>query len=236
MTIDVAPSRARSRQAAGYDFVKGWGSRETPSLVANSSDQHVRIPGNMKPHSVAVHPVADACGWPSAGAARSRATLRIEGTVQHAHPECGNGVTWSLELRRGGDAAAARGGRGAGRQGRRRSGRSRTCRCRPGDLVSLLIGPRDGNHSCDLTAVDLTLTGDGKTRGTWPPTSRPTCWPAIRTPTASATPASGTSTPSRTSGGDTDAVIPAGSLLARWQAAATAGERQRLARAGRGRC
>ncbi len=29
---------------------------------------------------------------------------------------------------------------------------------KPGDLVALVIGPRDGNHSCDLTAVDLTLT------------------------------------------------------------------------------
>ena len=32
----------------------------------------------------------------------------------------------------------------------------------PGDLVSILIGPRDGNHACDLTAVDLTLTGGGR--------------------------------------------------------------------------
>ena len=33
-----------------------------------------------------------------------------------------------------------------------------------GDLVSLVIGPRDGNHSCDLTRIDLTLisTSDEK--------------------------------------------------------------------------
>ena len=84
----------------GYDFVNGWGSNETPLLVANSSDQHVRIPGNMKPHSVAVHPsptLRAAVGWRSPVAA----TMRVEGPVTHAHPECGNGVTWSLELRRG---------------------------------------------------------------------------------------------------------------------------------------
>src|SRR5256885_4812134 len=28
-------------------------------------------------------------------------SLRVDGVVQHAHPECGNGVTWALELRRG---------------------------------------------------------------------------------------------------------------------------------------
>ena len=41
---------------------------DTPQLVANSSDQHVRIPGNMKPHSVAVHPspkLQAAVGWRS---------------------------------------------------------------------------------------------------------------------------------------------------------------------------
>ena len=32
----------------------------------------------------------------------------------------------------------------------------------PGDLVSLLIGPRDGNHACDLTAVDITMAGGGR--------------------------------------------------------------------------
>ena len=29
--------------------------------------------------------------------------------------------------------------------------------------MSVVIGPRDGNHACDLTAVDLTITADGKT-------------------------------------------------------------------------
>ena len=86
--------------ASGYDFVKAGAVIETPLLLANSSDQHVRIPGNMKPHGVAVHPsptLRAAVGWRSPLTAK----LRIEGDVTHAHPECGNGVTWSLELRRG---------------------------------------------------------------------------------------------------------------------------------------
>ncbi|HSH15678.1 MAG TPA: DUF1587 domain-containing protein, partial [Verrucomicrobiae bacterium] len=84
----------------GYAFIAGWGSSGTPNLTANSSDQQVRIPGNMKPQSVAVHPspqLATAVGWRSPVAAR----VRVTATVQHAHPECGNGVTWSLEVRRG---------------------------------------------------------------------------------------------------------------------------------------
>ena len=92
--------KSRIENSSGYDFVKGWGSPDLPIVVANSSDQHVRIPGNMNPHSVAMHPTPTlrvAAGWTSPSAA----VLQIEGRVQHAHPECGNGVTWSLELRRG---------------------------------------------------------------------------------------------------------------------------------------
>ena len=95
-----------------------------------------------------------------------------------------------------------------------------------GDLVSLLIGPRDGNHACDLTAVELKLTsaGDGgRTVESGATMSRPTCSPAIRTPIDWAMPASGIFTPSRTrTATGTAPVIPAGSLLARWQAAESA--------------
>ena len=65
-------------KASGYDFVNGWGSGETPNVVANSSDQHVRIPGNLKPHSVAMHPSPSlrvAAGWKSPVSA----VLRVEG-------------------------------------------------------------------------------------------------------------------------------------------------------------
>jgi transposase-like protein len=51
-----------TQSASNYDFIKGWNSSELPNLLANSSDQHVRIPGNMKPHSVAVHPSAQQNG------------------------------------------------------------------------------------------------------------------------------------------------------------------------------
>ena len=69
--------------AANYDFVKGWGTNETPLLLANSSDQHVRIPGNMKPHGVCVHPSPTlnvAIGWKSPVAG----VMRIEAQVTHA--------------------------------------------------------------------------------------------------------------------------------------------------------
>src|SRR5207247_784500 len=92
-------------------------------------------------------------GWRSPVAA----TMRVEATVQHAHPECGNGVTWSLEFRRGNTRQRLAAGTAQGPK-EIKIGPLESLAVKPGDLVSLLIGPRDGNHACDLTAVDLTLT------------------------------------------------------------------------------
>ena len=143
-------------RALGYDFVKGWGDPSTPMLFANSSDQHVRIPGNMKPHGVTVHPaptLQTAVGWRSP----VKAIVKIDAKIQHAHPECGNGVTWSLELRRGTTRQRLANGVAHG---------ANVVTAKPienlsiqvGDVVSLLIGPRNRDHGCDLTAIDLTVT------------------------------------------------------------------------------
>lgn len=223
--------KTKLAKSSGYDFVNGWGSDATPLLVANSSDQHVRIPGNMKPHGVAVHPsptLNAAVGWASPVAA----TLRIEGKVQHAHPECGNGVTWSLELRRG----ATRQKLAAGvSQGAKEVpfGPIEKVTVQPGDLVSLLIGPRDGNHSCDLTAVDLTLTSIGDGSKVWDLARDVSPDVHAANPHADRLGNEGVwhfyTEP--TTGGVTGAVIPAGSLLAQWQSAATTEEKQKLATA-----
>ncbi len=80
--------------------------------------------------------------------------------MTHAHPECGNGVTWALELRRG--ATRQRLASGVSQGSKEVSvGPIENLAVQTGDLVSLVIGPRDGNHSCDLTAIDLKLTSDG---------------------------------------------------------------------------
>ncbi len=215
---------------SGYDFIQGWGSEATPLLRANSSDQHVRIPGNMKPHSVAMHPSPThraAVGWrsPMAG------TVRIEGTVTHAHPECGNGVTWSLELRRG--AKRQRLAAGTSQGGKPVAvGPVEKLLVRPGDIVSLLVGPRDGNHACDMTAIDLAIAADGDRRWNLAEDVSPNVlagnphadrlgnegiWHFYAEPEKDGVP----SGPS----------VPAGSLLARWQAADSIDERRQLATA-----
>jgi len=109
-----------------YAFISGWTGDNDLSILANSSDGRVRIPGTMEPHSIATHPAPDRASviaWKSPGTmepqsiathpAPDRASviawkspvatdkLTISGKVMHAHPECGNGITWALEVRRG---------------------------------------------------------------------------------------------------------------------------------------
>lgn len=215
--------------SAGYAFINGWGSDATPLIIANSSDQHVRVPGNMKPHSVAVHPsptLQAAVGWRSPVSA----TMRVEAKVQHAHPECGNGVVWSLELRRG--ATRQRLGSGIAHGAKEVVLEPiEKLIVQPEDVVSLLIGPRDGNHSCDLTAVDLKLTVAGDGGKSWdlaqdvssnvqdanPHSDRfgnQDVWHFYTEPMT---------------GVELKAVIPPGSLLAKWQTTEQPDEKQKLA-------
>ena len=217
-------------RAGGHSFINGWGRSELPQLLTNASDQTVRIPGLMKPRGVAVHPSPTdraVVGWQSPVSA----SVRVAAAAKHAHPECGNGVTWTLELRRG----ATRQRLGAGTaQG------SKEARCepiepleiQPGDVLTLAIGPRDGNHACDLTAVDLRIAEVGASGSNWdlaadvagdvlagnPHADRlghPGVWHFCEEPDR----ASGVASPA----------IPAGSILARWQAAPTADEKHRIA-------
>ena len=206
--------------------MNGWGSGETPNVIANSSDQHVRVPGNLKPHSVAMHPSPSlrvASGWMSPVST----VVAVKGRVQHAHPECGNGVTWSLELRRGAVRQVLAAGVAQGAK-EVSFGPLKDIAVQRGDLVSLLIGPRDGNHSCDLTAIDLTLDGGGREWNLAREVS-----PNVRAgnPHADAHGNAGVwyfyTEPDKAGSGER--VIPAGSLLARWQSAASGDEKQRLA-------
>jgi len=221
-----SPLTQKLESAQNYDFIKGWTGADALSVIANSSDQHVRVPGNMKPHSVAVHPSPSQrviVGWRSPVAA----TLRIEGAVQHAHPECGNGVTWALELRRGRSRQRLASGAAQG-SNEVKLGPFENIAMQPGDVLSVVVGPRDGNHSCDLTAVDLDLT-DGSRRWNLARDVSPNL--LAGNPHADSLGNAGVwhfySEPDKDNG--VVPAFPAGSLLARWYSVPDADERRRLA-------
>jgi hypothetical protein len=211
--------------AVGYDFIKGWVGADALSVLANSSGQAVRVPGNMKPHGVAVHPSPKfrvVVGWRSPVATR----VRVEGMIQHVHTECGNGVTWALELRRGSSRQRLAAGFAQGPE-QLKLGPFENLSIRPGELLCVSVGPRDGNHSCDLTAVDLTVTDETHQwdlAGDVSPDilagnphadrlGNPGVWHFYSEPDTE----------------DPGTVFPAGSLLTRWQTSDQPVERQRIA-------
>ena len=156
---------AKIVNSGGYNFVQGWGTSETPNLVANSSDQEAHIPGLSRPHAVTVHPSPTqqvVAGWLSPVAA----TVQISAHVMRAHTACGNGITWSLDLRRGSLRRRLASGT-SDQQKEPIAGPFENVAIRPGDLVSLAIGPRDGSHACDLTEIDLTIKATDRSDRTW---------------------------------------------------------------------
>ena len=144
-----------------YAFIQGWQGEQALSVMANSSDTSVRTPGVMKAHSIATHPSptrASVIAWKCEKAD----TLRIHGDVSDAHPECGNGVTWTLEVRRGHTSEVLASGVTKGATVLP-MGPFENVRVEPGQVVALVVGPRDGSHVCDLTAINLTLSDGSKT-------------------------------------------------------------------------
>ncbi|MEM7232410.1 MAG: DUF1587 domain-containing protein, partial [Planctomycetota bacterium] len=73
-------------KASNYDFVKGWGTRATPSIVANSKGQSVRIPGIARPRGVVSHPSPTLFAG-SAWQSPIDGAVVVQSRVADAHPE-----------------------------------------------------------------------------------------------------------------------------------------------------
>jgi transposase-like protein len=216
-------------RTSNYEFVKGWTGPDALSVLANSSDEFVRIPGDMHPHSVGVHPspkLRAIVGWRSPIAGK----LKVTGRVQRAHIGCGNGVTWLVELRRGTTRQRLAAGVAGGAE-EQVFGPLEDLNVQPGDLVSLIVGPRDGEHSCDMTSIGLTVQSLDDPTQEWdlakdvspdvlagnPHADRhgnSNVWHFYSEPDA---------------GGGAESIIPAGSLIAHWQAATDPASRKQLA-------
>ncbi len=219
---------ATAVKSGAYDFIQGWTGDDALSVLANSSDQQVKVPGTAKPHSVMVHPSPKrkvAIGWRSP----VTDTVKVEAKIQRAHLDCGKGITWSVEVRRGSTRRQL--ASGAAQNGDAATiGPIENVAVRQGDLISVLIGPRDGDHTCGLTAIDLIIHGS-EPAAEWnlasdvspdvlagnphaDRLSHKDVWNFYSEPDQSAPAGS---------------AIPKGSMLAQWEAAGSAEEKQRLA-------
>src|SRR6185437_1088541 len=146
--------------------IKGWKPRtgDLPVVLSNASNQVEQIPGRVSPHRIAVHPMPRefvAVVWKSP----LEGKVRVSGQIAHAHPACGNGVAWWLEYRRADKATLL--AEGTIDRGKKAEVRSPELQVGKGDLLTLAIDPRDGEHSCDLTEIAFTITEAGKPGRVW---------------------------------------------------------------------
>ncbi|MCC9607943.1 DUF1592 domain-containing protein [Blastopirellula sp. JC732] len=147
--------------------IRGWGrgGLQDLSLIANSSDELLRIPGDIRPHTIAVHPRPErwvAVAWRSP----VDGTFRIRSEAFDAHNACGNGFQWRLELRRPGErrvlaAADVDSGQAA------EIPPIADLEMKQGEMLTLLIGPRNQEHTCDLTGIDLEVTSTADSGLNW---------------------------------------------------------------------
>ncbi len=149
------PITGRGEGIEGWPFVTGWTGADALSVLANASDQEVQIPGTMRPHSVGVHPAPNRrvlVSWVSPTAL----AVQLEGSVQRAHIGCGNGVAWSVQVRRRGTRQVIAEGVADGADAQAFA--AAAVPLQAGDAISLVVDPRDGNHACDMTALSLAIT------------------------------------------------------------------------------
>ncbi|MFN5804237.1 MAG: DUF1592 domain-containing protein [Opitutia bacterium] len=202
----------------GHPKVRGWQGDTALSVLANAGYEDALTPGLIRRGGVAVHPAPDrsvVVAWRSPAGGEAVVT----GSVTDAHTVCGNGVAWQLEARRGmrRDVLA----KGLSRHAQPSSfGKLAPFRLSPGDVIALVVSPRDRNHACDLTAVDFKVSMNGRSWDLSPEVS-----PDI----LSGNPNGPWHFLSQPDDGEDVPGIPKGSLLAQWRDATDADTRETLA-------
>ncbi len=156
-------------QAAPKDktpAIKGWHRKGTdlPVVMSNASDKTENIPGRMGAHKVCVHPMPSefvAVAWKSPVSGK----VRIEGKIAHVHAACGNGVEWWVEHRRGDQAARLAGS--VIELGHESPVAPQVIDVNKGDSLVVVVDARNGNHICDLTEVNFTVSEEEKGGRSW---------------------------------------------------------------------
>ena len=146
--------------------INGWKKKGTdlPVLVTNSSNQTEYVPGRVSPHRVAVHPTPTefvAVAWKS--------------PLDGQHPHQGQGRPRSSRMRQRHRLVAGAPPRrqaavlaeGAVNVGGEATVGPRSLKVAKGDRILLVVDARNGDHSCDLTEITLTIAETEKPARTW---------------------------------------------------------------------
>ena len=157
----------KQEKVGGNDLVNGRifpGSN--PSIVVNAMfDRAASLGSDLPARTVSIHPSPSrygAVGWRSP----IDGVVRVQTSLIHAMPRCGNGVTWTVNLTQGSqEQSLASGELDLG--GRASPRLIKLVKVRKGDLIALLVGARDGNHGCDATRINLVITETANRLRSW---------------------------------------------------------------------
>ena len=164
--IHLEPLGERTMPNGQNPAIQGWSGKgaDLPIVVSNSSDVELHIPGRASAHRVVVHPTPTefvAAAWKSP----VDGIVRVTAKVEHVHPNCGNGVAWWVEHRHADRAGVLT--EGLIELGGVAQMPARAIKVAKGDLLILAVDAKDGNHSCDLTEIALTVNEVGASGRTW---------------------------------------------------------------------
>lgn len=164
LRIAATPLTTKMNSIAGSDQLKGWGSDDTPWFGSNAAGQPLSVLGITFPAKcVAMHPgqyVDVVAEW------RSPISGKVNLAASLAHAQAGsNGIDWRVtrDTKTGRETLAQGSTNGAGAQA---VPATAPIDVEPGDLLSIVVGPK-GDHRCDTTIVDWTISEIGGQGRTW---------------------------------------------------------------------
>ena len=155
---------------AGNPNLLGWGSDNTPWFGGNPTEKPVSVQGIAIPaRALAMHPGPNcnvAVGWRSP----IQGKVKIMASVTHAQSG-GDGIEWSVAHETKADRSNLAHGSTDGTNSQTIRAEADAAKLNdvtvePGDMVSLLIGPK-GNHFCDTNIIELVITEVGGQGRVW---------------------------------------------------------------------
>lgn len=154
-----------SENFGGYAFVRALGAG-LPIVLVNQSESPVDITTLTVPaRGLTVHPTPTEDSiviWRSPVSGK----VRIKGSVADADNKCGNGAAWALELVNS-SGARKLAGEPFANGGRSGFDLAEELTIRAGDLVRLTVASHESNHTCDTTALTLTIAESGGEGRVW---------------------------------------------------------------------
>ncbi len=155
----------------GLHALRNANNADTPAGLINASGQMISVGTITLPaQSVAIHPSPRggvAAGWKSP----VTVTVDIKGRVQDADPNCGDGIEWKIEVRRGASTtelasgAIPNGGAQNFAEGKG-ADKLQSVKISAGDSLNLIVLPK-GEYSCDATVVEFDLSDHANPKHTW---------------------------------------------------------------------